>query len=660
MGAGSLGAKRRGRGSWRIVRPGSPRRMTSEQGLSGVERYLVCGVPIAAASPGQVLDELREAAWGRSATVHFCNTYTLSLVGSNSRLASALRRSTMNLPDGWPIALVGDALRVPGRAGQVPGPDVFMSALTDEGLQSKRHFLFGSRPEVLALLREQIEVHNPQVNIVGMLSPSFGGMEAVLTEETIARLMAARPDIVWVGLGTPLQDEVLGAAAAHVPATLVSVGAAFDFMANTIPQRADADPPLSARVVVAVLEGAATPVAPVPHRLSSLPLGTAHLAAEASSVRGRGLTPATEHTDGVRIAFVSRGLINPLAEIWPEVLVAAGHQVAHVDFEEVGERGEVAGILHAPPGPLGPAEGLAAEEQLGGAPEVVFTWWGTGAVAYADWARDRWRSARTVLCVDTFPNASVIATEIREVVRLRRSSPGIHGLVYFSEEMRDLHLQRAPGLRDRPNAVICQPLPQRMFARDVEALDPELRLEPVGRPQVIFTGRPDHLFSRGRRMAKDAVGPVLEAIESGGADVWVPSFRSHPDGWRHYPRFTNAQVLDGTFATFVAQFDAQLALYQSANSTVVRRLRCGLSSRFGLAFASPTTVVVPDVSGFARRMVETLDLGFALGDPRALASELDPARRQRVAASWAANRQLFEASTAATSLSRLFDEVVAS
>jgi N-acetylglucosaminyldiphosphoundecaprenol N-acetyl-beta-D-mannosaminyltransferase len=51
--------------------------------------------------------------------------------------------------------------------------------------------------------------------------------------EAARRMAGARPDIVWVGLGTPRQDEVVDRLRELLPVTFVAVGAAFDFIAGT-------------------------------------------------------------------------------------------------------------------------------------------------------------------------------------------------------------------------------------------------------------------------------------------------------------------------------------------------------------------------------------------------------------------------------------------
>jgi N-acetylglucosaminyldiphosphoundecaprenol N-acetyl-beta-D-mannosaminyltransferase len=51
--------------------------------------------------------------------------------------------------------------------------------------------------------------------------------------EFVDRIERARPHVLWVGLGTPRQDLFIDRFRHRLGATLIAVGAAFDFIAGT-------------------------------------------------------------------------------------------------------------------------------------------------------------------------------------------------------------------------------------------------------------------------------------------------------------------------------------------------------------------------------------------------------------------------------------------
>ena len=112
------------------------------------------------------------------------------------------------------------------------GPDLMGDVLDRGRASSLGHYLYGSTPEVLAALTDQIEQRWPGARIVGSESPPF---REITDDELAASLRRADElgaDVVWVGMGTPKQDLLVRRMAEQGDATYVAVGAAFDFIAG--------------------------------------------------------------------------------------------------------------------------------------------------------------------------------------------------------------------------------------------------------------------------------------------------------------------------------------------------------------------------------------------------------------------------------------------
>jgi N-acetylglucosaminyldiphosphoundecaprenol N-acetyl-beta-D-mannosaminyltransferase len=117
--------------------------------------------------------------------------------------------------------------------GRVCGLDL-MPALVDAGRPSgARHYLYGGAPGVPERLAARLRERFPGVQIVGVASPPFRPLSKAERDETIARINAARPDFVWVGLGTPKQDLWLADYRDDLDAAaLLAVGAAFEIVSG--------------------------------------------------------------------------------------------------------------------------------------------------------------------------------------------------------------------------------------------------------------------------------------------------------------------------------------------------------------------------------------------------------------------------------------------
>jgi N-acetylglucosaminyldiphosphoundecaprenol N-acetyl-beta-D-mannosaminyltransferase len=131
--------------------------------------------------------------------------------------------------DGAPVAWLQRRLGTTN-ARRVAGPDL-MAAVVERGCEhSLRHFLFGSTTPVLDALRHNLTARFPAVRIVGAYAPPPG---AERDDSCVSIIEAARPDIVWCGLGAPKQELWMARQAKALDSALfLGVGAAFDFHAG--------------------------------------------------------------------------------------------------------------------------------------------------------------------------------------------------------------------------------------------------------------------------------------------------------------------------------------------------------------------------------------------------------------------------------------------
>lgn len=103
----------------------------------------------------------------------------------------------------------------------------FIPRLLRESPLPLRVFLYGARPEVVREASRAVEDRLGH-EVVGAVS-GYGVDNATVC----ARIREARPDVVLVALGNPLQERwILDNAAELPPALYVGVGALFDFLAD--------------------------------------------------------------------------------------------------------------------------------------------------------------------------------------------------------------------------------------------------------------------------------------------------------------------------------------------------------------------------------------------------------------------------------------------
>lgn len=175
---------------------------------------------------------LERARSGEGGYVCLCSAHGVVHSHHDAEFRDALGDAWLVLPDGFPVAWM--AKRPGSQTTRIAGTD-FMAAVFEHGRTlAARHFLFGATPQVLGLLEANLRQRFPEATIVGSLSPSFTPLEPEHAREDLAKIAAAQPTFVWVGLSTPKQDLWMHRHAAQLaPAVLLGVGAAFDFNAGT-------------------------------------------------------------------------------------------------------------------------------------------------------------------------------------------------------------------------------------------------------------------------------------------------------------------------------------------------------------------------------------------------------------------------------------------
>jgi N-acetylglucosaminyldiphosphoundecaprenol N-acetyl-beta-D-mannosaminyltransferase len=171
-----------------------------------------------------------------SAYITQTNVYSLVIAQKDKQYKEALSNANLSLPDGMPLVWL---LRLKGNhvAGRIYGPDLMKLVGSEAANRGWRCFLCGGKPEVLNRLKETLQNLCPNIQIVGAYSPPFRELTDEEDDEVCTMINSAKPDILWVGLGTPKQDvwmfehrEKLNVSVLH------GVGAAFDFLTGEVPQ----------------------------------------------------------------------------------------------------------------------------------------------------------------------------------------------------------------------------------------------------------------------------------------------------------------------------------------------------------------------------------------------------------------------------------------
>jgi N-acetylglucosaminyldiphosphoundecaprenol N-acetyl-beta-D-mannosaminyltransferase len=213
-------------------------RRPSTAALPHVEQATVLGVPLAITDYARTLDWI-DAAVATRALAYICvaAVHTVMESREDPALRAAVLGAAFTVPDGQPLAW---ALRALGHdiSARVYGPELMARACARAAGSDQRHYLYGGRDQsALFRLTQQLRERFPGLRVVGGHAPPFRELTASELDTLAVDINAARPDVVWVGIGVPKQEKWMAAMRARLDApVLIGVGAAFDFHAGLIPQ----------------------------------------------------------------------------------------------------------------------------------------------------------------------------------------------------------------------------------------------------------------------------------------------------------------------------------------------------------------------------------------------------------------------------------------
>jgi N-acetylglucosaminyldiphosphoundecaprenol N-acetyl-beta-D-mannosaminyltransferase len=149
-------------------------------------------------------------------------------------LREILNSAELWVPDGiapvWVARLKGH-----GRVARVSGAEIMQGFFERANLQGYSSYFYGDTEETLGALRRTLEARHPGHRVVGTYSPPFRALTPEEDEAIVERINAAKPDVLWVGLGMPKQDRWIYERRHRLKVPVaVGVGAAFAFVARTV------------------------------------------------------------------------------------------------------------------------------------------------------------------------------------------------------------------------------------------------------------------------------------------------------------------------------------------------------------------------------------------------------------------------------------------
>ena len=159
------------------------------------------------------------------------------LADDNVAFRESYANASLSLVDGQPLVWASKLLgqQLPEK---ISGADLILPLMQRATQKKWRVYFMGAGPGVAEKAAEEVRLRYG-TNIVGCDSPRVSVDPAASENaEAVAKITAAKPDVVLVALGAPKQEIWMHRCAAqYAPAVAFGIGAGLDFIAGTV-QRA--------------------------------------------------------------------------------------------------------------------------------------------------------------------------------------------------------------------------------------------------------------------------------------------------------------------------------------------------------------------------------------------------------------------------------------
>ncbi|HEX4639157.1 MAG TPA: WecB/TagA/CpsF family glycosyltransferase [Chthoniobacterales bacterium] len=195
----------------------------------------VLGTPVARVTYQSAFEVVQDfARESRPTAVCPSNTHILSEARHDPEFARVMSRFDLVFPDGVPVVWAMN-LRGAGLSDRVYGP-YFTKYVLERTPRPWRHFFFGDTDEVLEALKRAAVQLQPNIDIVGTISPPFRAWTESDEAQFAETINNAAPDFVWVALaGGRMERWIAANQHRYKRGVFLAVGDAFTLISGRRP-----------------------------------------------------------------------------------------------------------------------------------------------------------------------------------------------------------------------------------------------------------------------------------------------------------------------------------------------------------------------------------------------------------------------------------------
>jgi N-acetylglucosaminyldiphosphoundecaprenol N-acetyl-beta-D-mannosaminyltransferase len=211
---------------------GTQSRPASLPGLPPLQFRMILGTRVDATSYDDAAARILE--WARAGQSRYvCVATVNNIIEARDRrdFMHVMNEADLVTPDGMPLVWGLRLLGIKG-ASRVYGPDLTPVVCNRAAESGVPVGFLGGTPESLEALERNVLQRFPKLQIAYRWSPPFRPLTEEENEQVTQEVARSGARVLFVGLGTPKQELWMAGNRGRVPAVMLGVGAAFDFLAG--------------------------------------------------------------------------------------------------------------------------------------------------------------------------------------------------------------------------------------------------------------------------------------------------------------------------------------------------------------------------------------------------------------------------------------------
>lgn len=198
------------------------------------KRVEIIGVPISAVNMSECLEFVYMNFENiRGEYICASNVHTTVLAHEQTEYMKVQSESALSIPDGKPLSVVGKKKGYKDME-KVTGTHLMQNTFCDARFKGKKHYFYGTTPEVLNKMMNNMKHRYSDVYICGYEPSVFRPLSDEEVEELAIRINESEADFVWVGIGAPRQEFLMNRLKGKIGGVMIGVGGAFNIIAGIV------------------------------------------------------------------------------------------------------------------------------------------------------------------------------------------------------------------------------------------------------------------------------------------------------------------------------------------------------------------------------------------------------------------------------------------